>query len=207
VNRDFARYWKAHSLSVVALGFVVVLTLDVLFGKAHLALPNAHSSWPLRQLLPIGCSCLVAASLYSRLGQQEKCATQGFRHAQTAHLLLLSALSGALLAVAERFPAEASLIVVRSEWLWLGLALVSGRVFGWQLSFIGPIATLFPLTYWELDAAGNVRWWDWVDQPAAAPQPWLLMAGALCAGIGCYVVTPWRLASLRHRVRRRIDWT
>jgi hypothetical protein len=145
------------------------------------------------------------ASLNSRLGQQEAFAARGLRRAQTAHLLLLATSSAALLSVAEGFAAEASLIVMRSECLWLGLALVSGRVFGWPLSFIGPIATLFPLTYWELDAAGNVRRWDWVDQPATASQPWLLMAAALCGGIACYVLTPWRLASLSQRVSRRMD--
>ncbi|MFF4960438.1 hypothetical protein [Streptomyces sp. NPDC001222] len=74
---------------------------------------------------------------------------------------------------------------------------------GWRFSWILPLVTLFPLTYWQTDGLGRFRWWDWTDQPGASIPCWGIAIGSLLAGGVAITLTPWRVARLWRGLRRR----
>lgn len=88
---------------------------------------------------------------------------------------------------------EAAIVYVRSLLLWFGLALVSVRLFGNQLGWIIPLASVFPLIWF------GPAWWDWTAAHPASLHSWTLAALSLCAGLGTTAASRRRLHVLRSR--------
>jgi len=82
---------------------------------------------------------------------------------------------------------------------WSGHALISGRIFGWQLSWVLPVASMLPLTCFQPDLEGNLRWWYWTAPPAASTACWTLAGVFVTIGTIAFLTTPWRMHTILHR--------
>ncbi|MGK5444855.1 hypothetical protein ACSNN7_23930 [Micromonospora sp. URMC 105] len=88
-------------------------------------------------------------------------------------------------------------LIVRALLAWFGLALVSGRVLGWNYSWILPWGALSVLLYWgHSSSTRDYRWWEFSAQPAGHLPSWLLAGGLFAAGVAAYALSPWRLHRL-----------
>ncbi|MEV7778724.1 hypothetical protein [Kitasatospora sp. NPDC088351] len=196
-----SRFARSHNVRGIFTVFALVAVCDALFGSVMLQLPytNGGTGIPFRREIPLVFATVSVAGLASLMQRFEETATTAFRRAQLAWIAGVVALSAAVLGVEELVissPAVAVLLT-RGLLIWTGLALLSGRLFGWRLSFILPLASVFPLTYWQYDAQGRNRWWDWTNQPPTAWPCWALAVVALGIGCAAMTLTPWRAARMR----------
>ncbi|MFE7424958.1 hypothetical protein ACF1FX_08525 [Streptomyces sp. NPDC014646] len=83
------------------------------------------------------------------------------------------------------------IVFIRSMLVWLGLSLLSLRLFGQQLTWVLPLASAFPLVWFSDNA-----WWDWTAAPATDHVGWITAGLALIAGTAAMAVTPWRRRTL-----------
>ncbi len=94
-------------------------------------------------------------------------------------------------------------IIQRSVLAWFGLSLISGRIFGWNASWIFPCGTLCVLIYWGHGTQGY-QWWEFTAQPANHLPSALLALSLLLAGVLSVTLSPWRIYRLRLLFKRRI---
>ncbi|GAA2809475.1 hypothetical protein GCM10010441_37560 [Kitasatospora paracochleata] len=196
--RTIARFARAHDVRGVLVAFALIAVCDAIFGSTVLQLPytGGEAGVPFRRELPLAFASVAAASLSSPMRRFEETAAAAFRAAQHAWLGGVVTSAAVVLTVEELIisPPATAVILLRALLVWTGIALLSGRVFGWRLSFILPMASVFPLTYWQYDGQGRNRWWDWTHQPPMSLGCWAIAGAALAAGSLAVAVTPWRAA-------------
>jgi len=190
-------------LTGLAIGFVIVTVINVLFGSKVLAIPTFGSGrpvgMPMRRELPIAYAAMAAGSLHSAMRDAELTACRKFVVWERIHTAVVC-ISSVLAVGAVEFVVsgtESSVVMTRATLVWLGLSLLSGRAFGRQLSWVLPVMSIFPLTYLQQDSQGHDRWWDWTGQPAGSFACVVISVGALWLGLMAIAATPWRIASLR----------
>ncbi|AJE43861.1 hypothetical protein [Streptomyces nodosus] len=204
---SWIRFLRAHRFCGIAVGWAVVIACDVMFGSARLDFPfsgGGTSATPLRHEIPLALAVIAVGGLGSAMDSLEETAARGFRRAEICFLVGTVSVAAVLLVVAEAVvsPMDTVLLLLRGLLIWVGLALASGRVWGWRFSWILPLATLFPLTYWQVDGLGRFRWWDWTDQPGHSMPCWGIAIGSLLVGGGAMALTPWRVTRLRRVCQR-----
>ncbi|MFD4394317.1 hypothetical protein [Kitasatospora sp. NPDC058478] len=196
---DWIRFARAHHFRKLALAIFLLAVVNLLFGAVYLELPfadrAADSPIPFRKEMPLAFASVAAVGLDSAMCSLELTGTLSLRRYEVVWVAGSFGLSTAVLALEELAmgPSEA-VLAVRSMIIWGGFAVFSGRVFGWRLSWVLPLLTVFPLTYWEIDASGNRRWWDWAGQPASSWNCWVIAAMALLVIFTSIHFTPWRIA-------------
>ncbi|MCS0602514.1 hypothetical protein NX794_15025 [Streptomyces sp. LP11] len=203
LRESWIRYLRAHRFRGVVVGWAVVIACDVAFGSARLVFPfssGGSSETPLRHEIPLALAVIAVGGLGSAMDSLEEAAAQGFRRVEISYPVAAVSGSAVLLVAAEALVSSANtlLLLLRGLLIWAGLALLSGRAWGWRFSWILPLVTLFPLTYWQTDGQGRLRWWDWTDQPGHSIPCWSLAMASLLVGGAAMALTPWRL----NRVRR-----
>ncbi|WP_441251316.1 hypothetical protein [Kitasatospora sp. McL0602] len=196
------RYARVHHVHGLAIGLALVTVCDALFGSINISLPAGNAAGvaviPFRRELPIAFAALAAGSLHSVVADMERAASKTFRTYEVAHAIAVSAITVVLLGSAEAVftTTELAVLMMRALLIWLGLAFLSGRIFGWMLSWVLPTLTIFPLTYYGAEDLGRHRWWDWTGQSAGSLPCWALAAVSLTVGAGALALTPWRLHGL-----------
>ncbi|MFJ1644418.1 hypothetical protein [Streptomyces sp. NPDC088258] len=207
---SWLRYARAHHIHATLAALIAVIACDIAFGSAQLDFPFADaqgsSNIPLRHALPLALSVISVGSLNSAMRSLEEVGSTSFRLVELSFLIGAILVSAVMLAVAEFFisPIDVIALLLRSLLIWSGIALVSGRLFGWRLSWVFPLLSLLPLTYWQKDALGNSRWWDWTNQPGVATPCWGIAVSSLIVGGLALVFSPWRVAQLRNSFSRRV---
>ncbi len=172
-----ALYLRAHAIRSSAALFALALLADVTLGTRPVAFPSIRpggsSSFPLEHEVALVIAVLVGQSFSSRMGSFEEAGAIGFQHYRTRHLLaaclLALAASAAIFGIAGHAPAAQHLRAMLGD---VGIALVSGRLFGWGLSWILPACSVFPMTYLAQDTAGHHLPWDWAGRSPYDPQCW-----------------------------------
>ncbi|MFF1404996.1 hypothetical protein [Streptomyces sp. NPDC058294] len=208
LRESWIRYLRAHRFRGIAVGWAVVLACDVAFGSARLAFPfsgSGSSSTPLRHEIPLALAVIAVGGLGSAMESLEEAAARGFRRVELFCLVGAVSVAAVLLVASEAFvsPTDTVLLLLRGLLIWVGLALLSGRAWGWRFSWILPLVTLFPLTYWQIDGLGRYRWWDWTDQPGSAIPCWAIAVSSVLAGGIAMALTPWRVNRLRRAIQRK----
>lgn len=189
-----------------ALAVTLVLALiTVWWGFATASLPSASpgARIPLYRFMAMGTAIVPVLALYSPLHDLEGPATDQYWRTERVYLALMAATSSVVyLALASiTLPATTLVLVGRSIFGWIGLALVSGRVLGWRLAWVLPVATIFVLLYWgSVDHGYGYRWWEFSARPHDDIAALLVSVVLLAAGAAAMWATPWRLRA-RHRSR------
>ncbi|MFI1205690.1 hypothetical protein ACH4VR_40785 [Streptomyces sp. NPDC020883] len=204
-NHAWVGYARSHYAFALTIGLLVLTVCNIAFGSQALELPfqygNPAAGIPMRRELPIAFAALAAGSLHSKMTQFEFTATRVLRQYETQHLLAVF-VTTTLLVGGTELAIEGvgkAIVLTRALWIWLGLALLSGRLFGRLLSWILPVATIFPLTYLGQDELGRDRWWEWTSQPASSAACWSITVAVTVTGLAAFYLTPWHWHSLRVR--------
>ena len=186
---------------------VASAALVVLIGSSEVALPASSSgqpSTPFWRLLTVAAGSLPAMMMTSRLDDLEATAGGCFHRLRALLMTAVFALSCLCLVGATLLVGSADLVapVLRAMLAWWGLALITGRLLGWRLSWAGPWLAVCAIIYWGFDPrAGTYRWWELTARPADDPAAWLTSVLLLALGVLATYLTPWRL----HAARRRRD--
>ncbi|MFE7528705.1 hypothetical protein ACFU7Y_23745 [Kitasatospora sp. NPDC057542] len=202
------RYARVHHAYGLAVGLALVTACDALFGSINISIPAGNAAGvavvPFRRELPIAFAALAAGSLHSVMADMERAASKTFRTYEVTHVVVVSAVTVVLLGSAEAIftTTELAVVMMRALLIWLGLALLSGRIFGWMLSWILPVLTIFPLTYYGAGDLGRHRWWDWTGQSSASLPCWLLAVVSMAIGAVALGLTPWRMRGRRSTTGR-----
>ncbi|MEV0484162.1 hypothetical protein AB0I69_26570 [Streptomyces sp. NPDC050508] len=207
LRESWIRYLQAHRFPGIAVAWAVVIACDVAFGSARLDFPfsgGGSSATPLRHEIPLALAVIAVGGLGSAMDSLEEAAAKGFRRVEISCLVGAVSAAAVLLVAAEALVSSMGtvLLLLRGLLIWAGLALLSGRAWGWRFSWILPLVTLFPLTYWQIDGLGRFRWWDWTDQPGSSIPCWGIAIGSVLAGGAAMALTPWRVSRLRRVFQR-----
>ena len=197
--RSFLRLRRCVPLAVAASAIGL---LTVAFGAIEAATPSIDGggSVQLWRLLGMGAGIVPALALYSPQEALEKAATLPLRRMEHWVLFTLFAWSAVFFsaAVALVLPSFAVLIALRALPAWFGIALVSGRILGWKLSWVLSTSAACVLVYWG-ESSGSFAWWEFTARhPGDVPSAMLSLA-LFAIGLVSYSMTPWRIARLIRR--------
>ncbi|GAA5060401.1 hypothetical protein HNP84_004908 [Thermocatellispora tengchongensis] len=142
---------------------------------------------------------LVAVSLHSSMASLEQAATAVLRRAELVHLAFLTVLSCTLFAAAtyaggSHVTAGTLAEAVRNVLLFLGLGLISARLFGRALAWGLPLADFVVVGYWGAHGGGVPRWWAWQFHSYASSIAWIGTLIMLAAGVAALWFLPRRRA-------------
>ncbi|MFI6850645.1 hypothetical protein OG535_01840 [Kitasatospora sp. NBC_00085] len=204
------RFARAHHFSRMVISVAVLSAVNLLFGAIYLAFPFADhavdSPIPFRKEMPLAFASVAAASLDSAMRSLEFSGSSSFRRLQVTWLAGSLAVVAVVVAVEELATGlDGALVSLRSMAIWGGFAIASGRIFGWRLSWILPLLTIFPLTYWEIDDLGRRRWWDWPGQPVSSLSCWVMAGISFLIAVGLIYLTPWRASRMRALFLARVS--
>lgn len=198
-RRAVWRFLRAHHPYGTVAGIPAVATAEGIAGSWKLWMPSAYANGmtvvPFRHFIPIVLAAIVVGGLHSPMNEMQATATSTLRRYEVVYLVGATAAAAILIGGAEALatsPASA-MLVIRGSLIWTGLALLSGRLFGWLMSWILPLITVFPLVYYGLDGLGETRWWNWTGQPAGDVACWSIAAASMSAGAVAFFLTPWSL--------------
>lgn len=200
---DLSRYLRAHHALTIGSGLILLTVFDVAFGSFDLVFPNAHVPVAFRNEIPIGFACLGIASFHISNVNDDSLATNRVRRAGWIHLASVVCFICVLEGGAELASGSPStaIVGVRALLIWSSLAILSGRSFGWQVCWVFPVISVFPLTYWQRNTDGSPRWWDWLGQPDASASSWIILGVLACGACLAFWLTPWRLRFFRISLR------
>jgi hypothetical protein len=200
-GRAFSGYALSHHLPAVLIATVGLSGGAAAWGSMTISLPSGNEagvgSVPLWVYLPIPIAAMVSGSIRSSMDQFEETAAGILARVKVVHAICGLVISVAILGgcMAASGPAGIAAAAVRNLIFWTGLALVSGRVFGWSLSWVLPTFAAFPFDWFGLEVAGPQSW-AWPMQPASDSASWLATIVVLVTGVAFLIATPWRIKSL-----------
>ncbi len=203
------RYLRLHRVEVLCLGLLATCTTSVVVGSLVAVLPSSGPSGtvsiPLRSYIPLTSVVIALSSRHSAMADMDTAGSHWLRRSELLYTGLVATLAVVLTGVTELFVStpEVAVVLSRAAVIWAGLAVLSGRLFGWLLSWILPVITLFPLTYLAEDGNGDDRWWDWTQQEAASWPCWALAGASTLIAVCAMTATPWRVTALAGRVLGR----
>jgi hypothetical protein len=190
---------------------VAVLTgaLVACFGSIEVATPTATGEGTTVQfwrLFSVAAGSLPVLSLTSSLQDLEAVAGAQFHRCRRLILGIVFLVSGLLVLAGAAFTGDITVVerAARALLAWFGLALISGRLFGWRLSWVAPWVAVCAILYWGYDGDGrSFRWWEFTAQPIGHVPSLVLTALLLSAGLIAYYLTPWRISHLASRRLQR----
>ncbi|MDP9793614.1 hypothetical protein J2S43_002126 [Catenuloplanes nepalensis] len=159
------------------------------------ALENGTAVVPMWRLFAMGAGVVPVLGLYSRLHDLELPGDplRRAQHRYLAAIVVLCAATYLAIAAAGLHPLVL-LMIARSLPGWLGLALISGRLFGWRLAWIAPVLASIVLNYWGSgEVPGTYRWWEFTARPHDDPTAAGISLVLGAAGLLGYLITPWHL--------------
>lgn len=197
------RYARSHHVYGFLFGMALLTLCDVAFGSVQIVFPTTHVAIMFRRELPIVFASLAVGSLQSTMENMECAATGSLRRMQWLHVTATVLLAAALVGITELFISSSAiaLLLVRAFVIWTGMAMLSGRIFGWSLAWLLPMSTIFPLTYLAQDATGRDSWWDWTIQSVTLWPCWIIAGASLIFGIAAMSLTPWHLSVMKNPLR------
>jgi hypothetical protein len=150
------------------------------------------------RLLSVGSGSLPVLTLASPMKVLEEGAGPAYHRLRAAVLAGAFVISSALMLIASVVSVglEVTPLIARALLGWFGLALVSGRVFGWNYSWILPWVVMSALLYWGPSNQQGYHWWEFTAQPATHAPSLLLTVGLFVVGIVAYTMSPWRIRRL-----------
>ncbi|ROV67036.1 hypothetical protein D3105_18885 [Streptomyces globisporus] len=193
IRSDFARYARVHRATAILTGTAVVVVLSALFGGSNIALPSIGSGGlttgvPFRRELPLLSAVFLSAALGSAMAKHEEMGGSAMHRYRLRYcvglMLTVCVVSFGVEGLA--VGVEAGVVFVRSILIWFGLALLSIRMFGPQLSWPLPLASALVLIWYPQE------WWDWTANSATDLVSWAAAAVALAVGATASAATSWR---------------
>ncbi|NIL59532.1 hypothetical protein [Salinispora arenicola] len=196
-------FFAIRSAPAVLAAAALLGAVTAWFGLVETPMPSALAqekvTLPLYRLLVLGVAVLPVVALHSPLADLEVVATSRFRARQRLFLASLSASSAAIFLGTSALVISAPVVeIMARSWLaWFGLALISGSLLGWRLSWMLPSFVAVALWYWGTASSGQYQWWEFSARPSDDLPSHIISVVLLAAGLVMYAATPWRRRLLR----------
>ncbi|AYY13207.1 hypothetical protein EF847_11360 [Actinobacteria bacterium YIM 96077] len=189
----------------VVVALVSVVTVVVGHHEVANPVPIAEgvATLPVWRLLSLIVAIMPAVLLHSPLGELESAAVREYWRVQ--HLYLAGSVVlylGSFTVVAWLgLGGDTALIALRAMIAWLGLALLSGRMFGWSRSWLLPLVSVAILLFWGMDTGSTYVWWEFSARPHDDWKSAVVAGGLALLGAAIYWARSWR-RHLLHPLRR-----
>lgn len=203
--RAVLAYGRSRNVPRAALVTLLVAVLATVYAGRQVPLPELRHltdySVPLAAVVPVVHAVVLGTTTFSPMADLEHTAAQPMRRHRAVHMtvVLLYATALAVLPMTAGASAEVTLASVRNVAGYLGLAMISARLFGSGLSWLLPLAMFGPTLL------AGVRWdntpepWAWSIHGADSV-PAAVTAAVLCAvGLVMAATTTPRRAERREQ--------
>lgn len=191
-------------------GTVVVCLIAlclIIMGSDEFASPTVASEGvekiPIWRFLVAATAIVPALLLHSPFGEIESVRGREVRRFEHFYLSGLAFTFLVMIVVASTLTSgwQVGLISGRGFVGWLGIALISGRIFGWRLSWCIPSIMMLIFIYWGQIGHGQYYWWEFSARPVADAISLGLAVSILIVGSLAYWLDQWRLRVVRSKVR------
>ncbi|MFG3702296.1 hypothetical protein ACGF5C_31075 [Micromonospora sp. NPDC047620] len=197
------RTYLSARKSLWLLATVIVLAVvAAVWGSFEASTPAASdsrgSTVPLWRLLAVGAALVPALTLASPMEALEAAAGRSYHRLRNAVLAGATVTSSVCFLTGAALGAnlEAIPLIARALPAWLGLALISGRILGWNYTWVAPCGVVCVLLYWGPSSGEGFRWWEFTAQEAGDLPSLLLSVGLFASGLAAYSLTPWRVRNI-----------
>ena len=179
---------------------VVLLTVvaGALWARVAISMPSrtegGSAALPLWVMLPLLAASAIAAGLDSDMADLEASAARRLWPLEIGYLGAATATTAGLLAAAfaRAGLGPANPEIIRNLVLWVGLAVLSGRLFNRRLTWVVPLAVLFAVHGFGFGYATQTPLWWAVPLAPAGPVSTACALGVLVAGVAVATASPWR---------------
>jgi hypothetical protein len=173
-------------------------------GGVRIGLPGSSGSVAFRTLAPAVIAALLVANRQSKLDDWEAFSAQEDRHLFGFYLLATLTAAEVVIFGSQLIlnDFDSAVVVSRSYVMGVSLALISGYWISWRSTWVLPLASYFPLTYFQVDGRGRSRWWDWPGQPPFAFLAWALVIATLGIGLAMLGLSRRRIARVETLLRQ-----
>ncbi|MGP8296812.1 hypothetical protein ACTPOK_02365 [Streptomyces inhibens] len=187
----FALYARSRALPATVATLLATALLAALGAHELHAYIDPDKRVPVVALAPMLAAAAIGASLHQHSTELDRAAVRPWWPRRLAHLLALTALAAALLALAvpghaQTFGASA---IVRNLLGAVGISALAAALIGARLSWLPMIVCLST----QYLAGGGVHGrtvtvWAWAMQPGPEPAAWATAAALFLAGTVAYVM-------------------
>ncbi|MGY3337623.1 hypothetical protein ACVW0K_003722 [Streptomyces filamentosus] len=166
---------RSRNLPRAAAAAAVVAVATALFTRGQVDVPDFRHlvdyAVPVAAVVPVAYAVILGTTLHSPMADLEHVSARPFslyRRLQLVGLTLFATVLAAL-PLAFGLHAEVFAASVRNAAGYLGLALISARLFGSGLAWLLPLGTFGPTLLLGVGADNTPEWWAWSIHPASSP--------------------------------------
>ncbi|QKW06553.1 hypothetical protein HUT18_09200 [Streptomyces sp. NA04227] len=158
---------RCRGLPRAAAAALVIALAATAFAGQRVAVPEfrylVDFSVPMAEVVPLAHAVLLAATLFSPMADLEQTSAQPMDRHRSVYLVLLLALAVGLsvLPLAGGVSADVAVAAARNAVGYLGLALISARLFGSGLAWLLPFGMFGPTLLLGVDSDNTPEPWAW----------------------------------------------
>ncbi|MCP9974318.1 hypothetical protein [Streptomyces somaliensis] len=175
---------RSRNVPRAAAGALLVALAATAFAGARVDVPDFRHlvdfGIPVAAVAPVGYAVVLGTTLHSPMADLEGTAARPLGAYRRVHLVALTLLAVALsaLPITAGLPFEVFAASARNAAGYLGLAVISARLFGSGLAWLLPLGTFGPTLLLGVGEDNAPEWWAWSIEAAPRPSA-LLVAAAL----------------------------
>ncbi|MEU7410835.1 hypothetical protein AB0B40_16175 [Streptomyces sp. NPDC042638] len=188
-------FLRCRGLPRAAGPALLVALAATAFAGQRVALPQfrylVDFSVPVAEVVPLAYAVILATTLFSPMADLERTSAQPMRRHRAVYLggLLVLALALSALPLLAGATREVTVAAARNVVGYLGLAMISARLFGSGLAWLLPLGMFGPTLLIGVRSDNTPQPWAWSLHPASATSAAVLavalwLAGACAAATG-----------------------
>ncbi|GGQ13840.1 hypothetical protein [Streptomyces roseolilacinus] len=173
---------RSRDVPRAAAGSLLVALAATVFTGTRVDVPDfrylVDFSVPVAAVAPVAYAVVLGTTLYSPMADLEHTAAQpveAYRRAQLVALTLFAVALSAL-PMAAGLPFEVFAASARNAAGYLGLAVISARLFGSGLAWLLPLGTFGPTLLLGVGEDNTPEWWAWSIERAATSSALVIAA-------------------------------
>jgi hypothetical protein len=204
-------YWRCHSGPVLTIVLLLMAADAGLSAASDISVPSANPAGyvtvPLALQVPLILAALLVSGVMSgSMSRFESQAALCYWPVRNSFYVGygLAALVSVSVPILIAGGSGLSVVLMRAFAIWFGIATISGRLFGWRLAWILPLASFLPIDYFGANSVGTFYWWYWPRQPAGNLPCALIAIASILFGLASLYMTGWRIISLRRAICARL---
>lgn len=159
---------------------------------------------PAWRVLAVGVTFGPVLFCHSPFGEMETATGRNWRRTEMVVLIVNSLVCTTMFTATCLivFGGDLAMLVLRGIIGWMGIALLTGKLLGWRMAWVGPFAVLPILIFWGYQYPAY-RWWEFTARPIGDLVAWAVVAALAGLGTVAYVCNSWRWYAVLTLLGRR----
>ncbi|MET9290850.1 hypothetical protein [Streptomyces sp. NPDC003077] len=180
---------RSRDLPRAALICLVIALATTAFAGSQVDFPDfrylVDFGVPVAAIAPVAYAIVLGTTLFTPMADLELTAAQPMHRHRALHLTGLALLAVLLTALPlpAGLPFPVFVTAARNAVGYLGLAMISGRLFGSGLAWLLPLGTFGPTLLLGVGRDSTPEWWAWSLPPATDPGAAVIAALLWTAGL------------------------